>query len=58
MKEKNYVGLYIWNNKIIYPSINEGKVIEENIDFHNIKTFRRFLNKYKSGQYILIFELL
>ena len=43
---------YIGNNKIIYLSINEGKVIEENIDFHNIKTIRRFLNKYKSRKYI------
>ncbi len=47
------VGLYIGNNKMIYPSINEGKVIEENIDSHKIKKIRRFLKKYKSGQCIL-----
>ncbi len=45
------VGLYIGNNKMIYPSLY--KVIEQNFDYHNIKTIRRFLEKYKSGQHIL-----
>ncbi len=47
------VGFYIGNNKMIYPSINEGKVVEENIDSHKIINIRRFLDKYKSGQQIL-----
>ena len=47
------VGFYIGNNKMIYPSINEGKVVEENIDSHKIINIRRFLEKYKSGQHIL-----
>ncbi len=50
----NYVSLYIGNNKMIYASSTKGKDVEEDIiPYNNIKTIRRFLDKYKSGEYIL-----
>ena len=54
-EEIKYIGLYIGNNTIIYPSLIQEKVIKDNIDSqNNIKTIRRFLHKYLRGQ--LIFE--
>ncbi len=51
----NNVGLYIGNNKIIYPSLIDGKrkIIEKNINNENIKNIRRFLSKYETGKFIL-----
>jgi len=49
------VGICIGNNKMIYASLSKGKVVEEDIiPYNNIKTIRRFLDKYKSGEYILL----
>ena len=52
-----YIGLYIRNNKMIYPFSKNGKriIIEENITKLNTKNIhiRRFLPKYEIGDFLL-----
>ena len=50
--EEIKIGLYIGNNKMIYPTI-EGKVIEGNIDSHNkIKTISVGTNRNSLLSYL------